>query len=282
VWGFERERIGGVRFQDQYKQAVKDCDSFILFCNASARNSIYIDEEIRTALEYTKPIIQVLLDNNGPHPLLKKENLTPIPYNDEYQRNRVYLLHHILKAIGIPATASAGDKFKALGLIWKVYQRDQMYYPTCNQGSIRLLGSESSRMDIQTEEDFTNALVRLKAEANWRTDTSIGLEKWHGRERYSIALQNGYVWIRWQGQFGSKSKNYIVRNWQQVRLKKLVELEINWNKFDTTVSVNNVQICQAKTRVHTPLKLRLNADMGDYLVLEHLFLSNIPLQSQIL
>jgi len=270
VWSFERESIGGTQFQNQYKQVVESSDYFILFCNTSARNSIYIEEEIKTALEHAKPIIQVLLDNTGPHPLLKKENLTPVPYNDERRRNRIYLLYHLLKAMEIAPTAPPGDKFNALSLLWKVYQRDQMYYPICNQDSIRLLGSESSRMDIQTEADFIYASMILKAEANWQTDTSIGLEKWYGRERYSIALQNGYVWIRWQGPMGSKSKNYIVGNWQQVKVEKSVGLEIQWNSLETTVLVNNLQICRAKTRVDKPLNLRLNADFNDYFVLKYL------------
>ena len=274
VWSFERESVGGKNFQKRYKKAVETSDYFLLFCTDSARGSKYIVEEVETALANAKPIIQILIDNNGPHPLLKEENLAGIPYNDKNHRNRVYLLSHVLKAIGLTIKSPPGDKFRALGLLWKVYQRDQMYYPVCNQDSIQLLGSESSRMDIQTEDDFTYASVQLKAESNWHTDTSIGFEKWYGRERYSIVLQNGYIWIRWQGIFGSKSKNYKVRNWKQTLSEKSIGLDIIWNNSNTTVFVNNVQICQEKTRVHTPLKLRLSADIGDYLVLEKLFLSH--------
>jgi hypothetical protein len=274
AWMFERESVGGTQFQDQYKQAIKDSDAFILFCNVPARNSIYIEEEIKTARQQAKPIIQVLLDRNGPHPLLKEESLTPIPYNDSDRHNRVYLLSHILKAIGIPVIAAPGDTFRALGLLWKVYHRDQMYYPICNQDSIRLLASESSRMEIQTEVDFMHASLKLQAEAKWKTDTSIGFEKWYGGERYSIALQNGYVWIRGQGAWLRRSKSYKIGDWQQIRSKKLIELEIDWNKFETNISVNNLQICRLKSQVEKPLNLRLCADFGDYLVLDNLSLSN--------
>jgi hypothetical protein len=270
VWSFERESVGGTKFQKRYKQAVGTSNYFLLFCTDSARGSKYIAEEIETALANAKPIIQILIDNNGPHPLLKEKNLAAIPYNDENHRNRVYLLSHVLKAIGLSRTVPPGDKFRALGLLWKVYQRDQMYYPICNQDSIQLLGSESSRMDIQTEDDFTYASMQLKAESNWRTDTSIGFEKWYGSERYSITLQDGYIWIRWRGLFRSRSKHYKIINWQEQRLEKLIGLEIRWDKINTQVFVNDTQICQERTLVHRPLKIRLDADIDDYLTLEHL------------
>jgi hypothetical protein len=121
-------------------------------------------------------------------------------------------------------------------------------------------------MEIQTEEDFCYGSLKLEVVSNWRTDSSIGFEKWYGRDRYSIVLQgNGYVWIRWRGRLWEKRESFLVNSWRQLR-KQLLVLHIDWEKATTIVGVNGTEVCCTKTRVHRPLNVRLNADLNDFML----------------
>jgi len=270
VWGYERKSTLGEDFREKYRQVIQESNFFVVFCNEAARQSEYIKDEIKTAVDCIKTkaikIIPVQLDKENPHPLLDQLYLPAIPYYDKERRNRVYLLHRLLTAMGAPLTTPPGDKFSALGQVWKVYQRDPMNYPIYNPDSIRLLGSEGSRMDIQTEGDFTYGSVQLEVESKWRTDTSVGFEKWYGRDRYSITLQgDGNVWVRWPGLLWGKSEHFPVANWRQIRQEPIV-LRIDWGEIETAIFVNNTETCRTRTQIHRPLKLRMNADFSDYLV----------------
>lgn len=180
VWDYERHSVGANHFREAYKRNIQESDFFVVFCNASARSSEFIEEEIRTAINSAKKIIPVQLDQKPPHPLLDPLELAAIPYYDRHRRNRVYLLHQVLKAMGDSVRIAPGDKFVALGQYWKVYQCDLQLYPICNPDCIQLLGSQSHRMDIQTETDFTYGSVQLEAQSNWHTESSVGFEKWYG------------------------------------------------------------------------------------------------------
>jgi hypothetical protein len=270
VWGYERKSTIGEDFREKYKQVIQESNFFVVFCNETARQSEYIKDEIKTAVDCIKTkaikIIPVQLDKENPHPLLDQLYLPAIPYYDKERRNRVYLLHRLLTAMGASLTTPPGDKFSALGQVWKVYQRDPMNYPIYNPDSIRLLGSEGSRMDIQTEGDFTYGSLQLEVESKWRTDTSVGFEKWYGRDRYSITLQgDGNVWVRWPGLLWGKSEHFPVANWRQIRQEPIV-LRIDWSETETAVFANDIKTCRTRTRIHRPLKLRMNADFNDYLI----------------
>lgn len=267
VWGYERDSVAGAPFREEYKQTIQKSDFFVVLCNEAARESDFVAEEIDMALNHSKAkIIPVQLDAKSPHPLLDPLQVAAIPYYDENRRNRVYLLHRLLKAMGARPSAPPGDKFTALGQVWKVYQRDPMFYPICNLDNIQLLGSEGHRMDIQTERDFTYGCVQLVVQSNWRSDSSAGFEKWYGHDRYSITLQgDGNVWIRWRGRLWVKHQNFSVSNWRQIRQKPIL-LQIDWSENETAVFVNTTETCRIETRIHRPLRLRLNADFSDYLV----------------
>ncbi|HET6279482.1 MAG TPA: toll/interleukin-1 receptor domain-containing protein [Polyangia bacterium] len=260
VWSYRRNSVPGALLVQEYLEAVRKSQGFIILWDAQSAQSPYVKDELKSALTGGKTIVLVALDD------------TALP---EELGGRVFLrwsspaqvLSGLSRAFGLMANGDAPDHFTAFGRRWRVYKRDRQRYPLFGPSLLALEGTPQSRMDVQTEEDFDEGRLDVRLAARWREETSVGFEKWYGGRRFSIRLQGpGRICIERPRLRGSEIVVYQARPWSTSERDEVeIALSIDRNRDRTTIVVDGKPVFSQNISIPRPLKVRLNADFEDHL-----------------
>ena len=266
AWSFLDASVAGRLVEEEYADRVQQSEAVIVLWDAGAMESPHVLKELELAAG--KRIIPICLDKSELPRMLK--GVSCILHTEAHNRN--HLVRLLLLALGRDHKFEVNDKFWTSQVRWKTYDQPHEAYPLWGRDdSLLLVGSGESRMSIQSESEGRYGTLRVVARSgHWRTDTSVGLEKWVDSRRYSLRVEgNGMVtidngllpiWARLRG----SAHSFPIDEWPRIK-KRDLKIEFRWSKERTTVHLNERVVCDVATSIHVPLRIRLNADVADSL-----------------
>lgn len=265
AWSFHEASKGGCVVTEEYEQRVRQSDAVIVLWDEGARQSEHVLAELKLAASSSKRIIPVCFDE-APLPL-DLATLSCISHKGAHDRNK--LVEQLLRALERQRRFQINDKFWGSRVRWKTYTHPPEAFPLCGRDdSLLLVATRESRMSIQSESEGTYGTLRVVARSGWRTDTSVGLEKWVDHRRYSVRVQgNGTATVErgrlgpWAAILGSAT-SFPVHEWTSIK-KDAIDIRFTWSKKQITIRVNGRIVCDIATSIHVPLRIRLNADVSD-------------------